>query len=331
MLLSKLTNKHQPTMFADLIDATFSICEEKIPGNGEDSYLYMLSDTEGLAAAFDGCGGSGAKHYESYRNKTGAYMASRVAAGAAKLWFENGQADPAQGTPNKLKELFRQYLELCKSMGNSVNKIKGSLSKEFPTTAAIIRCRGVGSEIEADCIWAGDSRCYLLDENGLKQLSRDDLGGLDAMENLSADGVLTNVISLSKGFTLHCKTIRVRKPVLLFSASDGCFGYFRTPMEFEAMLLETMMKADSFQTWQDGILARLSEISGDDFTLCGFAFGFGSYEKMKKALARRTVAVFETYMKDIETKSRDELTKMWEDYKPEYSCYLSDNYPVTDV
>lgn len=331
MLRNKQTINHQPTLFADLVDASFAICEEKRPDNGEDSYLYMLSDTEGLAAAFDGCGGSGAKRYESYRNKTGAYMASRVAAGATKLWFEDRQSDPARGSTEKLKEMYKQYLERCKVLGNSAIKVKGSLSKEFPTTAAIINCRGAGSEIEADCIWAGDSRCYLLDETGLKQLSWDDLGGLDAMENLSADGVLTNVISLSKSFTLHRRTIRVRKPVILFSASDGCFGYFRTPMEFEAMLLETMMKADSFQGWQDGILKRLAEISGDDFTFCGFAFGFGSYENMKKTLARRTLAVFETYMKDIETKSRDELMQMWYGYKPEYSRYLSDAYPVVDV
>ena len=48
-----------------------------------------------------------------------------------------------------------------------------------------------------------------------KQRGNDDLDDLDAFENLSGDGVMTNVISASKVFTLHSRSVEIRKPCIL--------------------------------------------------------------------------------------------------------------------
>lgn len=75
-----------PTFFS-VIDFGIEVFKEKIPGNGEDSFLYMFTPNSGIVGVFDGCGGSGAKKYEKYQGKTGAYMASRVVSGATRDWF----------------------------------------------------------------------------------------------------------------------------------------------------------------------------------------------------------------------------------------------------
>lgn len=312
--------------FLSAIDFGIEVFMEKKPGNGEDSFLYSYDRKGCIVGVFDGCGGSGAKKYEKFRGKTGAYMASRVVAGATKDWFDNGLAANNSGETGteQLKRIIKEYLGLCREIGGSTSSIKGSLSKDFPTTAAIICTNVVNNRLQATCIWAGDSRCYLLDEEGLKQLSEDDLNCLDAMENLSADGVLTNVISTSKDFVLHQKTITISKPSILFTATDGCFGYFSTPMEFEYLLLSALFSSESVAQWENAISEVLQEVAGDDFSLSGVSIGFGTMSNLKKSLGKRFSDLFSTYIVNLKDKTQEEKYALWGSYKTTYNKYLSE-------
>ena len=308
--------------FYSALDFCMEVCGEKIADNGEDSYLYMISPQGAIAGVFDGCGGAGARKYENYRNKTGAFMASRIAAGAARDWFLTGNAaeDP-EGFQRKAEE----YLALCKEIGGGASALKSSLSKDFPTTAAVVVTALGADQLNALCLWAGDSRCYLLDETGLKQLTDDDLDGLDPMENLTSDGVLTNVISASKHFTVHQRAIGLRRPGFLFAATDGCFGYLSTPMEFEYLLLKTLFEASSVEQWERNIDALLCGIAGDDYTLSGLSFGFGSLENMKALLQDRYRMLTETYIRGLRDKSYEEKVALWQRYRTDYSRFLRGN------
>lgn len=309
--------------FRSALDFVINVFQEKIPGKGEDSILYSFSRSGGIVGVFDGCGGSGAKKYEKYGGHTGAYMASRVVCGAVKDWYcdyLNAGEDTADASV--LKSRIKAYLNCCRETGGSTTTMKGSLSKDFPTTAAVILTTIARGLLQVTCMWAGDSRCYLMDSDGLKQLTEDDLGGLDAMENLTADGVLTNVISASKDFTIHQKTITLSKPCILFAATDGCFGYLSTPMEFEHLLLSTLLSADSVAAWENGLTSTLREIAGDDFTLSGMSFDFGSFLALKKSFYNRYTQLLENYISGIMDKSREEKTAMWHTYAGEYAKYL---------
>lgn len=311
--------------FWSLLDFAIEVCEEKIADNGEDSFLYVCNDFGSIAGVFDGCGGSGAKKYERYKGKTGAYMAARVVAGAVKDWFldlcKNGDIE---GNEDQLKNKIIEYLTLCKQIGGGATVFKGSLFKEFPTTAAAVVSTAEKGKVKARCIWAGDSRCYVLDPDGLKQLTEDDLGGLDAMENLTADGALTNVITMSKDFDIHTKTIELSKPSVLFAATDGCFGYFSTPMEFEYLLLSTLMEANTAEEWEAGISNVLHEIAGDDYTISGMSLGFGNFANMKISFGNRLRELYEAYIVNIREKSKEEKIAMWRTYRVKYSQYLSE-------
>lgn len=69
---------------------------------------------------------------------------------------------------------------------------------------------------------------------------------------------------------------------MLITATDGCFAYFSTPMEFEFLLLETLCKAKSPEEWKHLLFDRLKEIVGDDYTLMIVCIGFSNFQEMKK-------------------------------------------------
>jgi len=143
------------------------------------------------------------------------------------------------------------------------------------------------------------------------------------MENLSADGALTNVVSLSGPFVIHSKEIDISCPCILFAATDGCFGYLSSPMEFENMLLNTLLSSESIEDWENKIAVFLNGVSGDDFSLCGLIIGYGSFNTLKMNFAEREKKLCAEYIDDIATKSLEEKRHLWKKYSSTYSRYLT--------
>lgn len=307
-----------------VLDFCVEVFKEKIDGKGEDSFYYSAIPEKAVFGVYDGCGGSGARRYEKLQSRTGAYMASRVVSGATKDWFDApSSVDNCVPNIEALTDKMQEYLAICKREGESASSIKGKMSKAFPTTAAVIVCAPANNKILATCIWAGDSRCYMMDSSGLMQLTDDDISGLDAMENLTADGGLTNVISASSRIRLHSKQIEIQKPCLLFAATDGCFGYLTTPMEFEFLLVDTLLRSKSIAQWENNLQAFLQNVAGDDFSLCGCSIGYGTLGNLQNQLKQRRSFLLSEYIEGIEEKSTEEKTILWKEYSGNYSKYLS--------
>ena len=299
-------------------DFLIEVYAEKVKGEGEDSYLYIQGGDATLLATFDGCGGSGARGYERARGKTGAYLASRIASGAVRDWFHEGEAQGGDEAIALLKQRMSRYLAECRQALGGESLVRGTLAKELPTTCALLMLPHRGQDALA--IWAGDSRCYLLDKGGLHQLTRDDVDSYDPMENLRADGVLTNVVSASSDFELHVRWIPVNGPCVALAATDGCFGYLSTPMEFERELLATLLESTNPADWERRLQKAFAEVAGDDATLCGVCVGFGKYDVLQDALAPRYHELCERYLHDIGDKDDDERRRLWEGYRKDYLC-----------
>ena len=310
--------------FSSVTDFSFTVSGPKIRDCGEDSFFFALNSHTALAAVCDGCGGSGARRYPAFQGKTGAYLAARIVAGTIRDAFEAGEfRNSPEQTVGLLQEKFRANLHMAKNLGGTAGHLKGSLAKEFPSTlAALTCCRGAGGTLKTSCYWAGDSRCYLLTPDGLMQLTEDDVDSGDAMDNLTADGTLKNLISLSGAFAVHTKTLAVSLPAVLFAATDGCFAYYRTPMEFEYLLLHCLETAENPEGWENAIRKALREVAGDDFTLTGFALGFKSFDRMKNSFKGREAEVSEQYIRKLEGLTRDEMMILWKQYRETYSRYL---------
>ncbi len=252
----------------NLVECIITVSGERVQGCGEDSVFAAYCEPVGVLGVFDGCGGIGAKKYPSLDNRSGAYIASRAAKAAAESWFGK-ISDFDKSDIKQLCENLKQKFEFelgCLSENESI--MKGSLVKEFPTTASVILFKQEKKKVLTGYIWAGDSRGYVFEPDGIIQLTRDDIvGSGDAFANLREDARLSNFVSANGDFSLSCRVAEIEAPSMLVCATDGCFGYFKTPMEFEYMLLETLDKADNYAMWKSLIFQRLKAVSGDDFSM----------------------------------------------------------------
>lgn len=308
--------------FLELLSTHFLICNDKIKGNGEDSGFEAYTCEAGIMGVFDGCGGLGAKTCPSASDKTEAYLASRAVGAAVREWFHSCETADGQLNVDRLKAQIISKLELCqKQTADSGPKLRGTMIRPFPSTMALITFRISNGVLMTDHIWAGDSRTYVLGRDGLGQISVDDIRDGDALRNLTRDGALTNVISADQRFVLHHASFAPKHPCILFCATDGCFGYVSSPMEFEWMILSALSKAESTEQWQQLLSADIFNRSGDDQTIAVAAFGFEDFTELKSCYSDR----YRTVSRIVEKTGGDpgKTQALWEAYKSGYYRYAA--------
>ena len=305
--------------FISEIGTFFAISGEMISQNGEDSFIYSFNENKGLIGVFDGCGGIGSRRYQTLNSKTGAYISARAVSECVAKWFDNySERDYTEDKTKILAQEINDTLGFFKSKTTS-SKIKGSMTKDFPTTLSMAVLENVNNELIADFIWAGDSRGYILGEQGLVQITRDDIDeSVDALDNISSDGVLTNVISADTNYILHSKPVTIKKKCIIFNSTDGCFGYLKTPMEFEYLILYTLMTAESVNEWKTKLENSIREFTGDDHTISLAAYGFKSFNEMQIFYQTRTDFLYEHYIKHLKNCTKREIEILWNKYKKVY-------------
>lgn len=312
------------------LDFVLSFCQEKIPGQGEDSYCYSFCDAAGMLGTFDGCGGSGAKKHAFYSGHTEAYIASRLCAGS--FFDEFRKEYPSEHTAAWLvKEVFeprtvQRLRNFAPPADISGFRIKGPSVRTLPSTAAValMRYEADGSVL-VTAIWAGDSRVYIMDSLGLSQMTTDHTTVTDPMETLYEDGILENVFCTDKPVKLWCKTVRMTEPFVVFSATDGCFGYLSTPMEFEGVLLTALQKSECVDAWEKQLRDFLGSIAGDDYTLCLAAYGYGDYENLQQSFAVRYNYLAKNFLlplSNLPMEDRESRQNLWKPYRVNYMRYI---------
>ena len=132
--------------------------------------------------------------------------------------------------------------------------MRSPIIRILPTTLSVIAYQQESDNIDIYSYWCGDSRNYLLTKDGLMQISADDLKSKqDPLENLRNDDALSNCICQDKEFIINKLHIENQQiPIILLSATDGCFGYLPSPMHFENLLLETLMQSNGMEQWKWG-------------------------------------------------------------------------------
>lgn len=298
---------------------------EMIEENGEDWFIYSLCGKFCLLCVFDGCGGIGGRKYTEYDNKSGAFIASHIASEAVHNWFDKFCENTNEFSQNTIKSITDDLKETItdelKKYEKDVSKsgIKGALVKSFPTTISLILFTINGNHIYSSFIWAGDSRGYILTDKGLTQITVDDIEMQgDAFENLSSDSKLTNFITSSGDYILNEKTVKVSLPSVLITATDGCFGYFSTPMEFEFLLIESLQCSKDSDEWQRNLSERIKLITGDDYTIGIATVGYKDFKHLKSSLAKRKKELYKKYISKLENITTEEMSGLWDEYKKFY-------------
>lgn len=305
--------------FISEISTFFAISGEMISQCGEDSFIYSFNENKGLVGVFDGCGGIGSRCYQTFASKTGAYISARVLSECVAKWFdEYSGKEYIKGKTQILKNEIDNALTLFKSKA-TVSKIKGSMTRDFPSTLSMTVLEPIDNGLIADFIWAGDSRGYILGGHGLIQITRDDIDEtLDALDNISGDGALTNVISADEKYVLHSKIVEIRDKCIIFNSTDGCFGYLKTPMEFEYLILYTLVTAKSVNEWKSKLESSIRRFTGDDYTISLAAYGFKSFNEMQVFYKKRVDFLYEHYIKCLENSTKQKIEFLWNEYKKVY-------------
>jgi hypothetical protein len=257
--------------------ALFALYSETLSDRGEDAQplLHVHPETGCVClAVFDGMGGSGARAADGHGGRTDAYVASRLArevitgAVAAEPVCRLSAEDLRLRVERSLREAFRLAAEQVETAPPRT-RVVSKMAHTLPTTLAMAVVATAAPDVFVRAMWAGDSRIYALTpEQGLMQLTSDHLRRpRDAFEGLYDEQPLSNFLSGDGDFHIDAIERRFQGPVLVLAATDGCFGYWPSPMHLEEALLASMCDATSIDGWAHALRARIVAVAADDASL----------------------------------------------------------------
>lgn len=183
------------------------------------------------------------------------------------------------------------------------SRLKGTYL--LPTTLSVTLMREREESVDLICLWAGDSRAYYWNEEGLAQISDDHEIG----------GTMTNLISLAKDFRLQICSLKVKKPCLVFNATDGVYKcmMFASPLDLESLLLQAIRASESVEQLEEN-LDKIYENIGrhdDSNSLAAVTFGYADFGALKAAARKRSDEI----EREIVSRLPGILTR---DYRAEY-------------
>lgn len=308
------------------LDFSVNLVYKPLGEKGEDDFFqnYERPDLH-THAVFDGCGGAGSWQYPEYHGATGAFIASHVLAKEYEAWFEKLSADSCDDLDKLADDYHNASLMTLKKLKDSCSPmgVSGTLVKSFPSTISAAIMREKEGQLELTALNCGDSRVYYLTpENGLVQLTVDDLRGHpDPMENLWASGAQLYVLNADYPYVITARQVNLSLPCAVMSASDGVFGFVRSPMDFEYLLLNCLMTAKFPIDFENRFREEIISITGDDSTATISFYGFGSWENIKKEFEKRWRRMKEVceYMDNAEDEEDEieRIRRIWALYKKE--------------
>lgn len=319
---------------------SLKIWTEKVEGHGEDAPPLLIVKGKACAVGvFDGMGGSGAALCESDfgESYTKAYVASRIVASSMDTFLNNhlptddvSVEDMKAVVKRRLDEEQKNYPPQTKS------SLRSKLVRDYPTTLAIVTLQEQKNTLQIDSYWAGDSRCYLWTYEGVFQISKDDLEeDNDPMDNLRNDAAISNCICGDRNFQINHKQIDLKKqPIMIICATDGCFGYYQTPMHFEYILKRSLQEAKDKSDWQERVEKRIQKVTGDDASLALIGIGFDTFKQVKSMASKQIkgfdkIREHESKIKKLKTELEKEkelyihsIESGWEKYKKQYMMHI---------
>jgi hypothetical protein len=322
----------------------------KVPGHGEDSDPILRDGRElGLVAVFDGMGGAGGTIYETPDGpRTGAYLASRLARDVVEErmlalldpeWNLDGPA-----TSRELQRSVKRALaDALAGLNAPKSGLRSRLLRALPTTMALMalqRLEPRKGRWAGHVFWSGDSRVYVFDPTtGAHQVTRDDLRDAgDALVNLRQDSVVSNAMSADTDFVVNHRKVELTAPFLAVAATDGCFGYVRTPIHFEHLVLTALQESTDTGSWSRIVQQRISAVTGDDAAMAVLGVG-ADHGEFRRLFATRAAELEQRFVVPLdeleaevgraeqavaEARSRHATvqTSLWGQYKTGYERYL---------
>jgi hypothetical protein len=300
-------------------------------------------------AVFDGMGGAGGTIYETPDGpRTGAYLASRVARDVVEermlaLLDPEWNLDGRAAARDLERSVKRALVDTLTGLSAPSSGLRSRLLRALPTTMALMalqRHEPRNGRWAGHVFWSGDSRVYVFDPTtGAHQLTRDDLRDRgDALVNLRQDSVVSNAMSADTDFVVHHHQVELTAPFVAVAATDGCFGYVRTPIHFEHLVLASLRDSAEPESWSRLLQQRIAAITGDDAAMALLSVG-ADHEEFRQLFATRTAEIEQRYVLPLDeleagvTRAEQAVAEarrrhaglqmsLWAAYKREYESYL---------
>ena len=300
-------------------------CYKPLGEKGEDAFAYNLSRNDIHAiAVFDGCGGAGAWKYKEFKHSSGAFVAAQAVSNRFLSWFDS-VSPAAINDVGALSDSFSK--DSCSLLVNLKNYcapmgVSGSMVKSFPCTASIALITESGDDaLMLTALNAGDSRVYFLTpSDGLVQLTTDDSRGHpDPLESLRENAPLTNLLNADRQYAIRPRQVKLGYPCAVICATDGVFGYVRSPMDFEHLLLKSLVGSDSAAEFENRLKSAITGITGDDSTCLMAFYGWNGYADIKSGLMsryREAVGITERINAARTPEEQENMIRgLWEQYR----------------
>ena len=341
-LLCRLLSILSKKQIANMEPISISFMTEKIVGHGEDAPPFLIAKGKAYAVGvFDGMGGAGSTICDSSfgDGHTQAYVASRIVCSSMNTFFHNHLPTDDVSVDDMKVVIKRKLCEEKEAFPpKEKSALRSKLVREYPTTLAIVVLQEYEKTYKVESYWAGDSHCYLWTKDGFFQTSKDDLEvNNDPMENLHNDSPISNCICADRDFTINSTTFEISKsPAIILCATDGCFGYYQSPMHFEYILCSTLQEAKEEKEWEQLLREEILKVTGDDSSLSLIAKGFSSFEELKKLMKsvpadvvklmkqEKEVVTAEQILSEEKEKYKQQMASGWNNYKHNYMKYIKD-------
>lgn len=295
---------------------------ERVPGHGEDAALGVGN---WAIAVFDGLGGLGARPVGD-NGETEAQIASRCARNCLRDFLSSHEEALAEefGRCTCIEDVLLSAMRVRHEMSEAFDRTFAERQAEtgavlLPTNcAAALKVQTVDGTYIV-CLWAGDARVYLLDRDGLAQLSNDDNDtGADALEDLRSAAPASQTsrlgadVSHNGGVHLALNLVRIEEPAVVLACSDGVYSMFKSPMHFELMLWRWLgLEPTNALPLMDDLWFKCAQ---DDCSLSALS---PDVEQQTWQISAKTRAA-ELYGSYIDGRSKSDIDALWETYKPVY-------------
>jgi len=166
------------------------------------------------------------------------------------------------------------------------------------------------------------------------------------MANLREDSVVSNAMSADTDFVVHHRKLELTAPFIVIAATDGCFGYVRSPMHFERMVLITLQDSASTTDWSTALQQQITAVTGDDAAVAVLGVG-ANHQTFQRLFAERASTLDERWVDPIDALATDveqaerqldearrqqlqRSTQLWAAYKRNYERHLGPDAATTD-
>ena len=300
-LLQKISNKSKTSL---------TIYTEKIVNKGEDAkpLLTQLDDNDYMISVFDGLGGAGGSNITSSKDvvNTHAYFGSRI---LRDCFVQLSNAKNKKVITDK--ELLKQYIIdfMNDDLVNFSQKDVKMLSKKptkLPTTFVASVINQSKADLKLDVLWAGDSRCFsMMPGQSITTLTKDDTKDSDDDPlNLKMDSPMINYVNAEGNFYINQNKIKLTGKNILIVATDGCFGYFPSPIHFEYSLLKSLSESTSIEAWQKMISQDIKNVTKDDATMSLIAFGWDNFLEIKDDFEKDYINLKNNFIEPFEAEEK---------------------------